>query len=55
MRSGYPDEETNQAYMDALYWGVYPPLIEEFPLVCEPGTCFNYSNLTYSWLAISAQ
>ena len=52
MRSGYPDEETNQAYMDALYWGVYPPLIEEFPLVCEPGTCFNYSNLSFSWLAI---
>jgi CubicO group peptidase (beta-lactamase class C family) len=52
MRTGYPDEETDQAYMDALYWGVYPPLIEEFPLVCEPGTCFNYSNLTFSWLAI---
>jgi CubicO group peptidase (beta-lactamase class C family) len=52
MRSGYPDEETNQEYMDALYWGVYPPLIEDFPLVCEPGTCFNYSNLTFSWLAI---
>ena len=51
MRSGYPDEETNQDYMDALYWGVYPPLIEDFPLVCEPGTCFNYSNLTFSWLA----
>jgi CubicO group peptidase (beta-lactamase class C family) len=52
MRSGYPDEETSQVYMDALYWGVYPPLIEDFPLVCDPGTCFNYSNLTYSWLAI---
>ena len=52
MRAGYPDEETDQAYLDALYWGVYPPLIEEFPLVCEPGTCFNYSNLTFSWLAI---
>ncbi|MEJ2487530.1 MAG: serine hydrolase, partial [Anaerolineales bacterium] len=52
MRSGYPDEETSQEYMDALYWGVYPPLIEDFPLVCEPGTCFNYSNLTFSWLAI---
>jgi CubicO group peptidase (beta-lactamase class C family) len=51
MRSGYPDEETNQGYMDALYWGVYLPLIEDFPLVCEPGTCFNYSNLTFSWLA----
>lgn len=52
MRSGYPDEETNQEYLDALYWGVYPPLIEDFPLVCEPGSCFNYSNVTYSWLAI---
>jgi CubicO group peptidase (beta-lactamase class C family) len=51
MRSGYPDEETSQEYMDALYWGVYPPLIEDFPLVCEPGTCFNYSNVTYSLLA----
>ena len=51
MRSGYPDEETNQKYLDALYWGVYPPLIEEFPLVCEPGTCFNYSNVPYSLLA----
>lgn len=52
MRSGYPDEETDQAYMEALYWGVYPPLIEGFPLVCDPGTCFNYSNVTYSLLAI---
>lgn len=52
MRSGYPDEETSQAYMDALYWGVSPPLIKDFPLVCDPGTCFNYSNLTYNWLAI---
>ena len=51
MRSGYPDEETGQEYMDALYWGVYPPLIEDFPLVCEPGTCFNYSNVTYMLLA----
>lgn len=52
MRSGYPDEETHQDYMDALYWGEYPELIVEFPLVSNPGTRFNYSNLTYSWLAI---
>jgi len=52
MRSGYPDEETDSAYMDALYWGVYPPLIEDFPLVSDPRTSFNYSNLTFSWLAI---
>lgn len=52
MRSGYPDEETDAAYLEALYWGVYPPLIEGFPLVSDPGTAFHYSNLTYSWLAI---
>ncbi len=52
MRSGYPDEEDDAAYMEALYYGVYPPLIEAFPLVSPPGTDFHYSNLTYSWLAI---
>ncbi len=52
MRSGYPDEETSQAYLDALYRGFSPPLIEAFPLVCDPGTCFNYSNVTYNLLAI---
>jgi CubicO group peptidase (beta-lactamase class C family) len=52
MRTGYPDEETDPAYLDALYWGEYPELIVEFPLVSDPGTRFYYSNLTYSWLAI---
>jgi CubicO group peptidase (beta-lactamase class C family) len=52
MRAGYPDEETDQAYLDALYWGEYPHLIVDFPLVSDPGTSFNYSNLTFSWLAI---
>jgi CubicO group peptidase (beta-lactamase class C family) len=52
MRAGYPDEETDQAYLDALYWGEYPELIVEFPLVNDPGTSFNYSNLTFNWLAI---
>jgi CubicO group peptidase (beta-lactamase class C family) len=52
MRSGYPDEETDAGYLEALYWGLYPPLIEQFPLVSEPGTDFHYSNVTYSWLAI---
>jgi len=52
MRSGYPDEETHQSFLDALYWGEYPELIIDFPLVSEPGEKFNYSNLTYSWLAI---
>ncbi len=52
MRAGYPDEETDSAYLDALYWGEYLPLIAEFPLVDDPGSAFNYSNLTSSWLAI---
>lgn len=55
MRTGYPDEETDSAYLDALYWGVYPPLIEDFPLVSPPGAAFHYSNLTYSWLAITLE
>jgi CubicO group peptidase (beta-lactamase class C family) len=52
MRAGYPDEESKQAYLDALYWGEYPHLLVDFPLVSDPGTRFNYSNLTYNWLAI---
>jgi len=52
MRAGYPDEESNPAYLEALYWGEYPELIEKFPLVNDPGTAFNYSNLTFNWLAI---
>jgi CubicO group peptidase (beta-lactamase class C family) len=52
MRSGYPDEETDAALLEALYWGVPTTLIEPFPLVSDPGTDFNYSNLTYNWLAI---
>ena len=52
MRAGYPDEETDSAYLDALYWGEYLPLIIEFPLVSDPGTIFNYSNLTSNWLAM---
>ena len=52
MRSGYPDEETHQSFLDALYWGEYPELIVEFPLVSDPGKEFNYSNLSFSWLAI---
>ena len=52
MRAGYPDEETDQAYLDALYWGEYPELIVDFPLVNDPGAGFNYSNLTFNWLAI---
>ncbi len=52
MRTGYPDEETDAVYLEALYRGFGTPLIEDFPLVSPPGAEFHYSNMTYSWLAI---
>ncbi len=52
MRAGYPWEETDPALWDGLLSGRYPPLIEEFPLIADPGTEFNYSNLSSNWLGI---
>jgi len=52
MRSGYPREEDDQTWWDGLLSGYYPPLIEDFPLVSEPGTKFHYSNLSSNWLGI---
>jgi CubicO group peptidase (beta-lactamase class C family) len=52
MRGGYPNEETHQDLWAGLLSGYYPPLIEEFPLVSDPGTRFHYSNLTSNWLGI---
>jgi CubicO group peptidase (beta-lactamase class C family) len=52
MRSGYPWEETDPALWDGLLSGYYVPLIEEFPLITDPGTEFNYSNLSSNWLGI---
>jgi CubicO group peptidase (beta-lactamase class C family) len=52
MRAGYPWEETDPALWEGLLSGHYPPLIEEFPLITDPGTEFHYSNLTSNWLGI---
>jgi hypothetical protein len=52
MRAGYPREEDDQTLWNGLLSGHYPPLIEDFPLVSEPGTKFHYSNLTSNWLGI---
>jgi CubicO group peptidase (beta-lactamase class C family) len=52
MRAGYPREEDDQALWNGLLSGVYPPLIEDFPLVSEPGRRFHYSNLSSNWLGI---
>ncbi len=52
MRSGYPWEESDPSLWDGLLSGRYPPLIAHFPLVADPGTEFNYSNLSSNWLGI---
>ena len=52
MRGGYPNEEDAQALWDGLLSGHYPPLLEDFPLVSDPGTRFHYSNLSSNWLGI---
>jgi len=52
MRAGYPWEETDPVLWKGLLSGHYPPLIEEFPLIADPGTEFHYSNLTSNWLGI---
>jgi CubicO group peptidase (beta-lactamase class C family) len=52
MRAGYPWEETDPALWEGLLSGYYVPLIEEFPLITDPGTEFHYSNLSSNWLGI---
>jgi CubicO group peptidase (beta-lactamase class C family) len=52
MRAGYPWEETDPALWEGLLSGYYVPLIEEFPLIADPGTEFHYSNLSSNWLGI---
>jgi CubicO group peptidase (beta-lactamase class C family) len=52
MRAGYPWEETDPTYWDALWSGKYLHYIVDFPLTSDPGTRFQYSNLTSHWLGI---
>jgi CubicO group peptidase (beta-lactamase class C family) len=52
MRAGYPWEETDPALWDALWSGDYVHHIVDFPLTSDPGTEFQYSNLTSHWLGI---
>ena len=55
MRAGYPDEERTPPYLDILFfsdnWHHLPHLVD-FPLTSDPGTEFNYSNLTSHLLGI---
>jgi CubicO group peptidase (beta-lactamase class C family) len=52
MRTGYPWEETDPVYWDALWSGDYLHHIVDIPLTSDPGTEFQYSNLTSHWLGI---
>jgi CubicO group peptidase (beta-lactamase class C family) len=52
MRSGYPWEETDPALFEALLSADYLRLIDSFPLTSDPGTEFQYSNLTSHWLGV---
>jgi CubicO group peptidase (beta-lactamase class C family) len=52
MRAGYPWEETDPALWDALWSGEYLSDIVNIPLTADPGTVFQYSNLTSHWLGI---
>ncbi len=55
MRGGYPDDEYTRQYLDSLFftdnWHWLPHLVD-FPLLSDPGTAFNYSNLTSHLLAV---
>ena len=55
MRGGYPDEERETQYLDSLFFSGnwhWTPHIADFPLVSDPGTAFDYSNLTSHILGI---
>jgi CubicO group peptidase (beta-lactamase class C family) len=52
MRAGYPWEETDPALWEGLLTGHNLPLIEEFSLIADPGSEFNYSNLSSNLLGI---
>ena len=52
MRAGYPWEETDAALWYTLWDGEYLSDIVNVPLTADPGTKFQYSNLTSHWLGI---
>lgn len=52
MRAGYPWEETDSTLWAAILTGDYLPLIVDFPLTSDPGTEFQYSNVTSHWLGV---
>jgi CubicO group peptidase (beta-lactamase class C family) len=52
MRAGYPWEESTPELFEVLYTGFRPSTLVDVPLVRDPGTGFDYSNLTSHLLGI---
>jgi CubicO group peptidase (beta-lactamase class C family) len=52
MRAGYQWEESSPKLFKILYEGFRPSHLVDFPLIHDPGTEFNYSNLTSHLLAV---
>lgn len=46
MRAGYPWEESTRELFEMLYRGFYPALLVDVPLKRDPGSGFEYSNLS---------
>jgi len=53
MRAGFPWEESSQALFELLYHGFKPSLFADIPLVYDPGTDMEYSNLTAHLVGIT--
>jgi CubicO group peptidase (beta-lactamase class C family) len=52
MRAGYPWEESTRELFELLYSGFRPSNLIDVPLVREPGSGFDYSNLTSHLLGV---
>jgi CubicO group peptidase (beta-lactamase class C family) len=52
MRAGYPWEESTPELFEVLYTGFRPSTLVDVPLTYDPGTDFDYSNLTSHLLGI---
>jgi CubicO group peptidase (beta-lactamase class C family) len=52
MRAGYPWEESTRELFELLYRGFRPSTLVEVPLARDPGTDFEYSNLTSHLLGL---
>ncbi|MCA9921666.1 MAG: serine hydrolase [Anaerolineales bacterium] len=52
MRAGYPWEESTAELFELLYSGFHASTLADVPLVRDPGTDFEYSNLTSHILGI---